>query len=462
MLATSYDLDYSTLGNPVKVQTLNDDHTDLLKMMADIWPATRNFYRKTYSEIREWQLERIKKIVDFAYIHVPLYHEKYSKVGFKPGDIKSWNDFESLPILYKSELIDGFPLKSVSDQHSLEYTTRSSGSSGTFVTLAVSKEAIYEDTIQGIRQIEYQSGNKYTPDDVVLFIYTCPWWVSSVGGKYKSEFISTSTPIKEAVKTIFELKPSFLSTYPTYLKNIVKETIELKKAGIKTIIVHSEHSSKKERVALSQTLDIPVLDEFSSEELTRIALECPHRHYHLEEDAAYTEIVDFETKKNVDYGTQGLLIGTNLLNLATPIIRYHQGDTAKIIGVEKCSCGSNFRTMDPIVGRYMDSIISDDGRIIPASCFMDLAYDWFLQTQIPVHGMQYQIVQSEKGNISVYLVPGLYELTTNNINAVKESLYKLLPKSTKITVKKVTKIPHNKGIKYRPVISFKNLKQNGK
>ncbi|MDP4009894.1 MAG: hypothetical protein Q8P53_02815 [Candidatus Shapirobacteria bacterium] len=205
-----------------------------------------------------------------------------------------------------------------------------------------------------------------------------------------------------------------------------------------------------------------MLDEFSSEELTRIALECPYHHYHLEEDAAYTEIVDFETGKIVKDGTQGLLIGTNLLNKATPIIRYHQGDTAKIIGVEKCECGSNFRIIDLVLGRYMDSIISCDGEIIPASCFMDLAYDWFLQFHIPIHGMQYQIVQSEDGDITIFLVVGLYKLNDTDLCQIKQSLYKLLPSNTNISIMEVESIPVNKGIKYRPVISFKNAYLNGK
>ncbi|MDP4009895.1 MAG: hypothetical protein Q8P53_02820 [Candidatus Shapirobacteria bacterium] len=251
MPKVSCNLDYKTLGNPVKMKETDFDHKVLAKIMVEKWPDIRYFYKNSYEEIREWQFEKIKNLVDFAYVHVPLYHEKYTRAGYKPGDLHSWHDFESLPILYKKELIEGFPAKTVSDEHTLDFTTRSSGSSGTFVTLAVSKEAIYEDTIQGVRQIEFQSGNNYQPTDITLFIYTCSWWVSSVNGEYRTEFISTSTPVNEAISKIFELKPQFLSTYPTYLKKISKETTDLKSAGIKAIIIHSEQSTKKEREGLS-------------------------------------------------------------------------------------------------------------------------------------------------------------------------------------------------------------------
>ena len=88
-----------------------------------------------------------------------------------------WDDFEQLPLISKDELIDNFPNKSVSSQHNLEFTTRSSGSSGKFVTIAVSPMAIYLDTIQGARQFYFQGNKNYKENDLVLFIGEIPWWI---------------------------------------------------------------------------------------------------------------------------------------------------------------------------------------------------------------------------------------------------------------------------------------------
>ena len=57
-------------------------------------------------------------------------------------------------------------------------------------------------------------------------------------------------------------------------------------------------------------------------ELTRIALECKNSNYHLEEDSCYVEVLN--QNKIIRNGT-GVVVGTNLLNMATPIIRYYQG-----------------------------------------------------------------------------------------------------------------------------------------
>ncbi|MFH0874763.1 MAG: hypothetical protein V1859_02410 [archaeon] len=449
-------IDYSSLGTSNKRMESVRDHQTLRALFDEKWKSIKTFSRLSPQDIKSWQLQRIIELVDFAYKTVPLYQEKYHAVGFIPGDIKTWGDFESLPILYKDELIDGFPKKTISSKHTLEFTTRSSGSSGRFVTLAVSPDAVYLDTIQGVRQFHMQSGGNYDPTDLAFFIYTSPWWVSSVDGMYPTQFLLTTTPIDDAVKVLAQAKPKVLSIYPTYLRQLCTANADLKSFGIELIVIHSEQSTTMERKSYSDFFGIPVLDEFSSEELTRIALECPSRRYHLEEDACYIEIVDTESKKPLEPGNRGLVIGTNLLNTATPIIRYSQGDLASIEGVVNCSCGSNFRVMNSPEGRLMDSVLTTDGRTVPASCFMDLAYNWYLELDIPVHGLRYQFVQEQEGNINVYIVPGLYGLSPSQKERLGKSLYQLLPQDMSVTINVVDEIPYNNGAKYRPVLSFAN------
>ena len=148
-------------------------HVNTIKeLMKNEWTNIRNFPYQSYKKIRDWQLKRISEIVDYAYENIPLYRKKYDAIGFKKGDIKTWRDYNRLPILTKEELINGFPNDIAANLEDFNISTRSSGSSGKFVTIAVSKDAIYNDTIQGFRQYYLQTNNKYSPEDVVLFIYT--------------------------------------------------------------------------------------------------------------------------------------------------------------------------------------------------------------------------------------------------------------------------------------------------
>lgn len=421
------------------------------EIMAKDWNEIRNFPYQSYKKIKDWQLKRISCIVDYAYENIPLYRKKYDAIGFKKGDIKSWKDYEKLPILTKEELINGFPNEIVKSIDDFNISTRSSGSSGKFVTVAVSKEAIYIDTIQGIRQYYLQSNGRYNPNDTVLFIYTCPWWITEIDNLYKSEFLPTTTKIEYAIKCIKELRPKIISTYPTYLERISERGIDLGKMGVDTVIVHSEQSSRLFRDKLEKELNVKILDEYSSEEMTRIALECPYHNYHLEEDACYVEVVDPKTFKKVKNGEPGILIGTNLLNTSTPIIRYNQGDLVILDKPIKCSCKNKCRVMKKVHGRFMDSVMIDNKKYVPASSFMDIAYNWYLEFNIPVHGLRYQFVQYNKNELTLYLIKGQFDL---DLQVIKDSLYLLIPKSMKLKIEIVDEFPNLKGHKYRPVINL--------
>jgi len=342
--------------NEIKIFRGQDHGKVVDKMMKENFDEIRRFPYKSYNEIQQWQLKRISEIVDYAYENIPLYHKKYSEIGYKKGMIKTWEDFKKLPLLYKEELIEGFPYDIVKNVEDFNLSTRSSGSSGKFVTLSLSLEAIYVDTIQGVRQMILQSGNNYYPEDKTLFIYTLPWWIRNIDGKYIQYFLPTTSTVEEVIEKLKEIKPKIISTYPTYLEKMSAYGMNLKEYGVELVIVHSEQSTRQSRDLLEKNLNVKILDEYSSEELTRIALECPNKYYHLEEDACYIEIVDPKTKENLGYGERGVVVGTNLLNTSTPIIRYYQGDLAEMGESIKCDCGSNCRILKHINGRYMDSI----------------------------------------------------------------------------------------------------------
>ena len=420
---------------------------DIMKVNFD---KIKNFPYNAYDDIQKWQLKRISEIVDYAYENIPLYHKKYSKIGYQKGMIKTWKDFEKLPIIYKEELIEGFPNEIAKSVEDFNLSTRSSGTSGKFLTLSLTIDAIYIDTIQGVRQFLLQNSNNYFPEDVILFIYTVPWWIKNINGKYRQEFLPTTSSVEDVIKKLEEIHPKIISTYPTYLTKMANYKIDLKKYGVELVVVHSEQSTRQSRDMLEKALNVKVLDEYSSEELTRIALECPEHIYHLEEDACYIEIVDAKTRKTLNYGETGIVVGTNLLNTSTPLIRYCQGDLARIEKPVKCKCGNNCRVLKKLYGRYMDSIITKDNEIIPASAFMDMAYNWFFTMSIPIHGLRYQFVQHDKESIELYLIKGKYNI---DLQKIKESLYLLVPRSMKVDIKMVDELPEL-GQKYRPVISF--------
>jgi len=445
------EIDYLNLKkNEHKIMGSTNHGKIVDEMMQKDFEKIKNFPYNSYDYIQKWQLKKIAEIVDYAYENIPLYRKKYSAIGYKKGMIKTWEDYRKLPILYKDELIDGFPNDIVKNIDDFGLSTRSSGSSGKFVTLSLSIDAIYTDTIQGVRQFLLQNAQNYKPEDRILYIYTLPWWITSINGKYEQDFLPTTASVEEVVKKIKQTKPKIISTYPTYLTKINSKNINLKELGVELVVVHSEQSTRQSRNLMEKSLNVKVLDEYSSEELTRIALECPYNVYHLEEDACYIEIIDPISKNPVNYGKQGVVVGTNLLNFSTPIIRYYQGDLAELREPTDCKCGNHCRVLKSIKGRYMDSVITKENEIIPASAFMDIAYNWFCFMAIPIHGLRYQFIQKTKDALELYLIKGKYEI---DIEKITKSIYLLIPKSMKLDIIMVDNLPEL-GLKYKPVVSF--------
>ena len=54
--------------------------------------------------MQELQWRRLKDIMNYAYLNVPFYGEKFAKAGVTPEDVRSFTDLESIPITTKSEL----------------------------------------------------------------------------------------------------------------------------------------------------------------------------------------------------------------------------------------------------------------------------------------------------------------------------------------------------------------------
>ncbi|MFH1624286.1 MAG: phenylacetate--CoA ligase family protein, partial [Pseudomonadota bacterium] len=70
-------------------------------MSKDLW----NEKMETISreELERIRLERLGTQLKYCYSHSEYYKKKFDKVGFKPEDINSWEDFRKLPVLMDKE-----------------------------------------------------------------------------------------------------------------------------------------------------------------------------------------------------------------------------------------------------------------------------------------------------------------------------------------------------------------------
>ena len=356
------------------------------------------------AQIKQMQFERIYDLVEMAYSDIPVYRDKYKAAGFSPSDLRSYDDIEKIPVITKPELIAAFPTRCLNPRYRSEdlFATRSSGSSGQTLLIRVDYDAVLTDTIQGIRQFAIQSGNKYRPEDLLAHVYTVPWWYDSVGGKYPTAFISNVIPPARVATHLREIAPRILSCYPSNLEALVPHAEEFN-SDLYLAVTHSEYSSRQARTAWGERLGCPVLDEYSSEEATRIALEMPCGHYHVCEDLVHLDVLDPATLKPQIPGQSGIAVITNLLNSAMPFIRYVQGDLVTQ-PAEPEPCEINWSQISSIDGRMNDSFLNKHGRKVPAGSLLDVTYRWMFDSNL--HLAQFELVQKRPDLVVATFVLG--------------------------------------------------------
>jgi phenylacetate-CoA ligase len=351
------------------------------------------------AQMRQKQFARIKELVEIAYNDIPVYRDKYRAAGFSPDDLRNSDDIEKIPVITKQELIAAFPDRCLHPAYRREdlFATRSSGSSGQTLLIRVDYDAILADTIQGVRQFALASDLKYRPDHLLAHVYTVPWWFSSVGGEYPTAFISNLLPPKQVASHLRDLAPRIVSCYPSNLEALMPHADEFS-AGLYLAVTHSEYSTRSARKMWGLQLGCPVLDEYSSEEATRIALELPCGHYHVCEDSVRLDVLDPVTMQPQVPGRSGIAVVTNLLNQAMPFIRYVQGDCVTRPATAS-PCAVNWSQIATIDGRMNDAFVNRYGRKVPAGSLLDATYRWMFDCDL--HLAQFEVIQKRTDLVEV-------------------------------------------------------------
>jgi phenylacetate-CoA ligase len=130
-------------------------------------------------------------------------------------------------------------------------------------------------------------------------------------------------------------------------------------------------------------------------ELVTAAGECCEGQLHLWPEVAFIEVAN-EMGGEGD-SRAGDLLGTGLLNIDMPLIRYRVGDRVTLSGTgETCRCGRRLPLLSSVDGRLDDILFTADGRHIGR-------LDPVFKAQLPIR--EAQIVQEALDRIKVRYVP---------------------------------------------------------
>jgi len=399
---------------------------------------------------RAYQTRRIRRLLDRAW-QAPFYRKQYAAAGVSPADFRNLDDLARFPTVTKSELIAAIHAGELGAVRGRGIDSVSSGSSGRVITVThdVADTHAYA---AGRFRILNMTG-RLTPWSRTMYVYTSEFPARSYFGLYRSWFVPTIHDLDDTILRLRELRPHVLCVYPSRLMEFaaVVDTRSARAFGIQLISVNSETSSRSQRAALADHFGCPVLEEYSTEELGWTAAECAFGTMHAWEDMAYLEILSPEADRAVAQGEVGEIVGTNLHNLATPFIRYRQGDNGSLRDVQ-CPCGRTFRALEHLVGRANDTFHFSSGDVSPAY-LLDSIYSLLLDDRYPI--ADFCLIQRARDSVTLqYSLAPSTTATPELGRRVEESLASLLPASVRVTAEHTTCMYKTLSGKRNPIVSL--------
>lgn len=346
------------------------------------------------------RLQALSHLADFAYANVPMYRELYRQVGFEPGAIRRQEDFEALPVLTRAVLNSWCDDDRLALGRKAEdtYFVGTSGSSGKSLKVYYDQHAAIVETLESFQQYASYLGGTLPADRWIYNIHMSRGWMSSLNGRYRT-FTLNEIPSHQALIAHFEqLRPVILCALPSHLWELAPIG-DLTRFGIRAISTNSEQSSRVERDQLSRIFAVPVLDEYSSVELGVIAYECKSGHYHVNEDGLHIELLG-------DEGGFGRVVATDLRSWVMPLIRYDQGDLARLDTTPgHCQCTRPGQRFVEIRGRADDYFLRADGSKVSSATLLNLVDTLFTGPDSTLR--EFRLVQQAADKVLFEYVPHL-------------------------------------------------------
>ena len=334
-------------------------------------------------------LPKLRAQMAYAYKKSSFYKRKWNEAGIKPEDIRSLEDFESVPIITKADIrrdqMENPPFGSNVCVNADEMA-RVQGTSGT--TGKPTAFGISKGDMQRIAEAHARAmwGFGIRQDDTVFMASFFSLYWGSWGALMGTERLgATAFPFgagvpgqsDRAIEWMEEIKPTVFYGTPSYSlylaeKAKAKGLDPAKDFNFRLLFFSGEPGAgiPSTRKRIEETYGGICIDSGSTGEMSpwMTNCECSHRQgMHLWQDIVYAELVNLDTEKRVPYGQEGVTVYTHLERTSQPMIRYLAGDVSLWVN-DPCPCGRTYpRLPKGIYGRADDMFVVRGENVTPSA-----------------------------------------------------------------------------------------------
>jgi len=417
-------------------------------------------------ELDAYQNKNLKAIVNYAYKHVPFYHNLYNELDIDISKIKCSEDLELLPIISKDDILrsSGLYDTKTMERFVIRYT---SGTTGSPLKVKISESS---DVLIKANAFRRDLWAGYKGDLIARFVGDKP--VRNCNGKslYRKSYIMnrcifpsyclSMDTLPNIINTLKKLKIEMLQCYPSTAYIIAKYLqINDEYLPLNALLYSSEPIDNFSRELIEDRFQTKIFGFYGQAEGVISAIECEKGEYHLTMLDGILEII--KNEERVYSGEKGFTIGTSLHNYAMPLIRYALNDYTGYIDYDMNTdslCGRTLPRIYPIETKLEDFIVTSSGRFFTPPSIMAL-----MKNRQNI--IESQIIQKD---IDFVLIRLVVSETYNDLDEMhlKESFIRLFGEQVSIQVEYVSSIHPSASFKKQRVKSelgreyIENLFQN--
>jgi len=398
--------------------------------------------------LSKFQNKKLSILIDHAYKNVPYYRKLFNQRALRPNDIKKVDDLRKLPILTKEAVKNNFrELTAINRGIFFPVISNTSGSTGIPLKFLLDRGNLLFETAIIARHWNWM---RYSPNERQAIlrgrILTSKEFFEIDGNCLRlSSFHLSPSTLDVYVDKLAEFNPALLRGYPSSLDFFARLLIENGICSIrpKAVQTSSETLFPKMRERIERAFGCKVFDFYGNGEHVSCVSECPAGGLHVNVEYG---VIEFLTQEGKDArpGQIARMVCTGLNNFSMPLIRYDIGDTAVVLS-SGCSCGRNLPTIEALEGRIDDFILTESGRMIPASG-MTLAFEFSENIK------KCQLVQPTRDELVINIVKS-ENYGDNDHMFMLDEVKKRVGSGIKLTTKFVEDIPRTESGKQRFMIS---------
>lgn len=407
-------------------------------------------YERTFwseAEIQTFRNQRLAAFVDSASQFVPYYKSLFAELNLRPTEIGSLEELVRLPFLTKATVQEDASKFLAQPSPRRLRLVSTSGTTGAGLRFWSTQQALQEQWAVWWRYRRWHGIERgtwcahFSGSMIVPISQTKPpFWRYNYPGRqiFFSGYHLSPKNMDYYIEEMNRRKPPWIHGYPSMIALLAAHILESRKRleyPIRWITIGAEGLLPHQRDLIEQAFGVRPIQHYGMAEAVANISECPKGKLHVDEDFAAVEFVPVGAQ-------QYRIIGTNLSNLATPLLRYDTRDIARISD-SACDCGRPGRIVDSIDGRQEDYIVLKNGARIAA---MNRVFKDFVNIR------EAQIYQEKPGEV-VFRVVKSERYTMDDEHLLRQAVRERLGDDTVVHIEYIDAVQRTANGKVRLVVS---------